>query len=74
MEGHQHRFGRLVAIRRRHVVTYPVPTPIYRLVHVDNLDTLLSRNALHAPNFTPEDGLPYRTIRAYPVVTHTHYI
>ena len=43
-------------------MTYPVPTPIYRLVHVDNLDTLLSRNALHAPNFTPEDGLPYRTI------------
>ena len=43
-------------------MTYPVPTPIYRLVHVNNLDTLLSRNALHAPNFTPEDGLPYKTI------------
>jgi hypothetical protein len=43
-------------------MTFPVPTPIYRLVHADNLDTLLSRNALHAPNFTPNDGLPYRTI------------
>jgi hypothetical protein len=43
-------------------VTFPIPTPIYRLVHADNLDTLLSRNALHAPNFTPNDGLPYRTI------------
>ena len=62
MEGHQRRFDRLVAIRRRRVMTYPVPTPIYRLVHVDNLDTLLSRNALYAPNFTPGDGLPYRTI------------
>ena len=58
MEGHQRRFDRLVAIRRRRVMTYPVPTPIYRLVHVDNLDTLLSRNALYAPNFTPGDGLP----------------
>ena len=43
-------------------MTYPVPTPIYRLVHADNLDTLLSRNALHAPNFTPDDRRPYRTI------------
>lgn len=40
----------------------PVPTPIYRLVHVDNLRTLLTRNALHSPNQEPDDGLPYRTI------------
>lgn len=43
-------------------MSYPVPTPIYRLVHVDNLDTLLARDALHAPNFTPADGLIYKTI------------
>ena len=43
-------------------MNYPIPTPIYRLVHVNNLETLLSRNALHAPHFTPEDGLPYKTI------------
>ena len=40
----------------------PQPTPIYRLVHVDCLATLLTRGALHAPNATPNDGLPYRTI------------
>ena len=46
----------------RELMTYPVPTPIYRLVHIDNLPTLLKRQALHAPNRTPADGLPYRTI------------
>jgi hypothetical protein len=35
---------------------------VYRLIHVDNLATLLTRGALHAPNTTPRDGLPYRTI------------
>lgn len=40
----------------------PQPTPIYRLVHVDCLATLLTRGVLHAPNATPTDGLPYRTI------------
>src|SRR2546425_6534802 len=40
----------------------PNPTPVYRLVHADNLRTLLTRGALHAPNCTPKDGLPYRTI------------
>ena len=40
----------------------PRPTLHYRLVHVDNLATLLTRAALHARNSTPNDGLPYRTI------------
>ena len=40
----------------------PKPTMLYRLVHVDNVPTLLARRALHAPNSTPNDGLPYRTI------------
>lgn len=39
-----------------------VPTLVYRLIHVDSLPTLLSRGALHAPNATPDDGQPYRTI------------
>lgn len=38
------------------------PTLLYRLVHVDNLATLLQRGYLHAPNQTPDDGLSYRTI------------
>ena len=40
----------------------PNPTPVYRIVHIDNLDTLLARNALHSPNHTPNDGRVYRTI------------
>jgi len=40
----------------------PVPTPIYRLIHIDNLPVVLRRGALHAPNHVPGDGLPYRTI------------
>jgi len=40
----------------------PVPTPIYRIIHVDNLETCLRRGAICAPNYTPADGLPYRTI------------
>lgn len=44
------------------IFTPPQPTPIFRLVHVDCLHTLLTRGILHAPNCTPDDGLPYRTI------------
>lgn len=40
----------------------PTPTPIFRFLHVDNLETCLRRGGLHAPNHTPNDGLPYRTI------------
>jgi hypothetical protein len=35
---------------------------LFRIVHVDTLPTLLRRGGLHAPNHTPADGLPYRTI------------
>lgn len=38
----------------------PNPTPILRFTHVDNLDTIIRRGGLHAPNHVPEDGLPYR--------------
>jgi hypothetical protein len=40
----------------------PQPTPIYRLVHVDNLAAILARGRLHAPHQAPADGAPYRTI------------
>ena len=40
----------------------PIPTPIYRFMHIDNLDVCLQRRMLHAPNHTPDDGLIYRTI------------
>lgn len=43
-------------------IPVPIPTPIYRLIHVDNLDTILVRGFLHSPNHTPQDGLPYTTI------------
>jgi hypothetical protein len=35
---------------------------LYRIVHIENLPTLLRRGGLHAPNSTPNDGLQYRTI------------
>lgn len=40
----------------------PIPTPIFRIVHVDCLPTLLQRGGLHGANHGPADGLPYRTI------------
>ena len=43
-------------------MTVPIPTPIYRIVHVDNLPVILQRGGLHAPNHVPNDGLIYRTI------------
>ncbi len=50
----------------------PQQTPIYRLVHVDNLPTLLRRGGLHAPNHTPQDGLPYRTIHNVSIQVARH--
>ena len=40
----------------------PKPTPIFRFVHVDNLEVIVRREGLHAPNHTPSDGLPFKTI------------
>jgi hypothetical protein len=42
--------------------TRPKQIWLYRLIHIDNLSVLLSRDALHAPNATPQDGLAYRPI------------
>lgn len=43
-------------------MTAPIPTPIYRFTHLDNLKVYLQRKALHAPNYPPSDGLAYKTI------------
>ena len=40
----------------------PVPTPLLRLIHIDNLAVVLQRGGMHAPNHTPADGLTYRPI------------
>lgn len=50
----------------------PNPTWLYRLVHVDNIATLLSRGVLHAPHCTPADGLPYRPIHDVAVQEKRH--
>jgi hypothetical protein len=50
-------------------VTVPNPTPILRLVHIENLETLLRRGGLHAPLATPDDGLDYRTIHNVEIQT-----
>lgn len=43
-------------------MTIPIPTPIFRFIHIDNLQICLRRGALHAPNHVPQNGLIYRTI------------
>lgn len=53
-------------------MTAPSPTPIFRIVHVDNLATLLKRGGLHAANHTPNDRLPYRTIHNVDIQTERH--
>ena len=50
----------------------PVPTNIYRMIHIDNLDMLLRRQALHAPNHCPADGLVYKTIHNIDVQSSRH--
>lgn len=50
----------------------PQEIVLYRLVHVDNLRTLLTRGTLHAPNCTPDDGLPYPTIHNASVQAGRH--
>ncbi|MBZ0258633.1 DUF4433 domain-containing protein [bacterium] len=44
------------------MVDIPFPTPIFRLIHIENLEILLRRGGLHAPKRTPNDGLVYKTI------------
>jgi len=51
-------------------VSVPLPTPIYRFLHVDNLSVCLARGALHAPNHVPQDGHEYRTIHNLDIQAH----
>jgi hypothetical protein len=44
------------------ILAAPIPTLIFRIVHIDNLETLMRRGGLHAPSATPKDGLEYRVI------------
>ena len=50
----------------------PSPTPIYRLIHIDNLNVCLQRGGLHAPNFIPNDGLSYKTIHNIDIQNQRH--
>ena len=43
-------------------MSVPIPTPIMRFIHLDNLHIYLQRGGLHSPNTSPDDGLAYRTI------------
>lgn len=63
-----------VEVERREVDAMPLPEsiPLYRLIQVGTLPTLLTRGALHAPNRTPDDGLPYRTIHNVGVQESRH--
>jgi hypothetical protein len=40
----------------------PRPTPIYRLLHIDNLAVILDCGGMHAPNHPPDGGCDYRAI------------
>ncbi len=40
----------------------PRPTPIYRLLHIDNLAVILDCGGMHAPNHPPEGASDYRAI------------
>jgi hypothetical protein len=53
-------------------MTAPRPTPVFRLVHVDSLDTILRRGRMHGTNHVPDDGLPYRTIHSAEIQAIRH--
>ena len=48
----------------------PIPTPLFRFLHIDNLAVVLQRGALHAPNYTPNDGLAYKTVHNAEIQQH----
>lgn len=50
----------------------PIPTPIYRIVHLDNLHVFLQRGGLYAPNCEPADGLVLKTIHSASVQASRH--
>jgi hypothetical protein len=40
---------------------------ILRFVHIDNLDGILKRDGMYAPNHVPNDGIAYKTIHSQQV-------
>ncbi len=38
------------------------PTPIYRLIHIDNFPVILDCGGMHAPHYPPENACDYRPI------------
>jgi hypothetical protein len=40
----------------------PNPTWIYRITHIENLNGIMRRGGIYAPNATPNDGIVYKTI------------
>ena len=53
-------------------MTAPNPTPIFRMVHIDNLDTILRRGRMHGTNHIPNDGLPFKTIHNVDIQNERH--
>lgn len=51
-----------IKCKRDAQVSIPNPVPVFRLMHVDNVDGCLKRGGMYAPHHVPEDGLKYRTI------------
>ena len=54
-------------------MTVPMPTPILRFLHIDNLGLCLQRGGMCAPNHTPNDGLIYKTIHSLEVQAKRHH-
>ena len=50
----------------------PNPTPVLRLLHIDNLAVVLRRACLHAPKYVPDDGQVYATIHDVAVQQARH--
>ena len=40
----------------------PNPTRLHRITHIDNLQGIMRRGGICAPNFTPNDGIAYKTV------------
>ena len=52
-------------------ISVPIPTPIYRFIHVENLGLCLQRRGLHAPNRMPHDK-SYKTIHNVDIQRYRH--
>ncbi len=54
----------------------PNTVPVYRILHINNLETCLIRGGMHAPNSVPNDRLVYQTIHNADIqnVRKTRYI